>query len=53
MSTVFGPTIWTVPGRSLPVYNVTGNHGSTAGGVQLLNRIANAVKIAFWHDRAP
>src|SRR6195952_2877223 len=36
-SPIFGPTFWTVPGRSLPVYNVVGNHGFTAGAVQLMN----------------
>ncbi|MCW2809737.1 MAG: metallophosphoesterase, partial [Friedmanniella sp.] len=36
-STVFGPTFWTVPGRSLPAYNVMGNHGFTNGKVQVLN----------------
>ena len=36
-STVFGPTFWTVPGRSLPVFNVTGNHGFTNGAVQVIN----------------
>ena len=37
IGTVFGPTFWTVPGRSIPVFNVTGNHGFTAGAVQVLN----------------
>ncbi len=36
-SAVFGPTFWTVPGRSLPVFNVTGNHGFTNGKVQVVN----------------
>jgi fibronectin type 3 domain-containing protein len=36
-SGVFGPTFWTVPGRSLPIFNVTGNHGFTNGGVQIIN----------------
>ena len=36
-STVFGPTFWTVPGRSIPLYNVTGNHGFTNGNVQVTN----------------
>jgi fibronectin type 3 domain-containing protein len=36
-STIFGPNFWTVPGRSLPVFNVTGNHGFTNGAVQALN----------------
>jgi hypothetical protein len=36
-SAVFGPKFWAVPGRSLPVFNVTGNHGFTAGSVQALN----------------
>ena len=37
ISTIFGPTFWPVPGKSLPVFNVVGNHGFTAGAVQLLN----------------
>ena len=37
VSTVFGPTFWGVPGRSIPVFNVTGNHGFTNGTVQVLN----------------
>jgi hypothetical protein len=36
-STVFGPTFWGVPGRSIPVFNVTGNHGFTNGAVQVVN----------------
>jgi hypothetical protein len=36
-STVFGPTFWTVPGRSIPLFNVTGNHGFTNGAVQIMN----------------
>jgi fibronectin type 3 domain-containing protein len=36
-STVFGPSFWTVPGRSLPVFNVTGNHGFTNGSNQVIN----------------
>ncbi|HEV7205806.1 MAG TPA: DNRLRE domain-containing protein [Jatrophihabitans sp.] len=36
-STVFGPSFWAVPGRSLPVFNVTGNHGFTNGSVQVVN----------------
>ncbi len=36
-STIFGPDFWTVPGRSIPVFNVTGNHGFTNGAVQVLN----------------
>jgi chitodextrinase len=27
VSGVFGPSFWGVPGRSIPVFNVTGNHG--------------------------
>ncbi|MFN8158829.1 MAG: metallophosphoesterase [Candidatus Nanopelagicales bacterium] len=37
VSTIFGPTFWTVPGRSLPLFNVTGNHGFTQGAVQVTN----------------
>jgi len=37
ISTVFGPSFWAVPGRSLPVFNVTGNHGFTNGAVQVVN----------------
>jgi hypothetical protein len=37
VSTVFGPSFWAVPGRSLPVFNVTGNHGFTNGNVQVVN----------------
>ena len=37
VSTIFGPTFWTVPGRSLPLFNVTGNHGFTQGAVQATN----------------
>ena len=37
ISTVFGPAFWAIPGRSLPVFNVTGNHGFTNGAVQILN----------------
>ncbi|MBK5331594.1 MAG: metallophosphoesterase [Ilumatobacteraceae bacterium] len=36
-SAVFGPAFWTVPGRSIPVFNVTGNHGFTNGAVQVQN----------------
>jgi chitodextrinase len=36
-SAVFGPGFWEVPGRSLPVFNVTGNHGFTNGKVQVDN----------------
>ena len=35
-STVFGPTFWAVPGRSLPVFNVTGNVGF-ASSTQIVN----------------
>ena len=37
IGTVFGPTFWGVPGRSVPVFNVTGNHGFTNGNVQVVN----------------
>jgi hypothetical protein len=36
-STIFGPTFWGVPGRSVPVFNVTGNHGFSNGSVQIQN----------------
>ena len=36
-SAVFGPSFWGVPGRSLPVFNVTGNHGFTGGATQVVN----------------
>jgi chitodextrinase len=36
-STVFGPGFWGVPGRSIPAFNVTGNHGFTNGQVQVAN----------------
>ena len=36
-SAVFGPSFWTVPGRSLPVFNTAGNHGFTNGSVQVVN----------------
>jgi len=36
-SAVFGPGFWEVPGRSLPVFNVTGNHGFTNGKMQVDN----------------
>ena len=36
-STVFGPTFWGVPGKSIPLFNVTGNHGFTNGSVQVTN----------------
>src|SRR5215212_3011450 len=36
-STVFGPNFWAVPGRSLPVFNLTGNHGFPTGAVQVVN----------------
>ncbi len=34
ISSVFAPNFWTLPGRSLPVFNVTGNHGYNAGSTQ-------------------
>ncbi len=37
ISSVFAPDFWTVPGRSLPVFNVTGNHGFTNGVNQVDN----------------
>ena len=37
VSGVFAPSFWTVPGRSLPLFNVTGNHGFTQGAVQVAN----------------
>jgi len=37
VSGVFGPSFWTVPGRSLPVFNVPGNHGFFAGATQTVN----------------
>ncbi|MGZ4632028.1 MAG: fibronectin type III domain-containing protein, partial [Actinomycetes bacterium] len=37
ISAVFGPAGWGVPGRSIPVFNVTGNHGFTNGSVQVTN----------------
>jgi len=36
-SAVFGPTFWGVPGRSIPVFNVTGNHGFSNGKYQVQN----------------
>jgi chitodextrinase len=36
-SAVFGPGFWGVPGRSIPVFNVTGNHGFTNGTHQVVN----------------
>src|SRR5262249_46850069 len=37
VSGVFGPSFWGVPGRSIPVFNVTGNHGFTNGRFQVQN----------------
>jgi hypothetical protein len=37
ISAVFGPSFWGVPGRSTPVFNVTGNHGFSNGAVQVVN----------------
>ena len=37
VSAVFAPSFWAVPGRSIPVFNVTGNHGFTNGDVQVVN----------------
>src|SRR4051812_1697283 len=37
VSGVFGPDFWGVPGRSVPVFNVTGNHGFTNGAFQAVN----------------
>jgi fibronectin type 3 domain-containing protein len=34
VSGVFGPQMWALPGRSVPLFNVTGNHGFTRGDVQ-------------------
>ena len=36
-SAFFGPTFWTVPGKSIPIYTATGNHGFSNGDVELLN----------------
>jgi Ca2+-binding RTX toxin-like protein len=37
VSAVFGPAFWSIPGRSIPVFNVTGNHGLFAGATQMTN----------------
>ena len=37
ISGVFAPAFWGVPGRSIPVFNVTGNHGFTNGDNQVVN----------------
>jgi Calcineurin-like phosphoesterase len=37
VSAVFAPAFWGVPGRSIPVFNVTGNHGFTNGKYQVVN----------------
>jgi Ca2+-binding RTX toxin-like protein len=37
ISAIFGPDFWSVPGRSIPVFNVTGNHGFFAGATQIIN----------------
>ena len=37
VSGIFGPTYWGVPGRSIPVFNVQGNHGFENGEVQITN----------------
>jgi hypothetical protein len=37
VSGIFGPSYWAVPGRSIPVFNVQGNHGFENGPVQILN----------------
>lgn len=37
VSGVFAPQFWAVPGRSIPVFNVTGNHGFTNGRHQVVN----------------
>ncbi len=34
-SAIFGPSFWTVPGRSIPLFNTQGNHGFT--GTPLTN----------------
>jgi chitodextrinase len=36
-SSVFGSSFWGVPGRSIPIFNVTGNHGFQNGNVQVVN----------------
>jgi uncharacterized repeat protein (TIGR01451 family) len=37
ISAVFGPSFWTVPGKSIPLFTSTGNHGFSTGDVELLN----------------
>jgi Ca2+-binding RTX toxin-like protein len=37
VSSIFAPWSWAVPGRSLPVFNVTGNHGFANGKNQIDN----------------
>jgi fibronectin type 3 domain-containing protein len=37
VSAIFAPAFWGVPGRSVPVFNVTGNHGFTNGNFQVVN----------------
>ena len=33
ISAVFGPSFWTIPGRSMPLFNPTGNHGFNSYGL--------------------
>jgi fibronectin type 3 domain-containing protein len=37
VSSIFAPSFWAVPGRSIPVFNVIGNHGFDSGSTQILN----------------
>jgi hypothetical protein len=37
VSGVFGPSFWTVPGRSIPLFNTTGNQGFSNADKQIVN----------------
>jgi uncharacterized repeat protein (TIGR01451 family) len=37
VSAIFGPSFWTVPGKSIPIFPATGNHGMSTGNTHLLN----------------
>jgi chitodextrinase len=50
ISGVFGPTLWAVPGQSIPVHGVTGNHGLNSTFISVWPQSASAAASGGVYD---
>lgn len=53
VSGVFGPSYWTVPGQSVPLYSVSGNHGQNSNGLRIFPEDATVAASAGRYQMWP